>query len=400
MAAKKSPFTTAARVASAATLPPFLKASQKATAVIPSRMLSPALSTMGAVVGGMSRVPFGATAGAAGGAALGTTLKEMRPEHLLEKLTSDPDFLSLSDQEQDAMYEELSQHRSVSNAPLRDAGVAGALTLGGAGLAKAAGTAVKGVRGLPFHLSKSNRLNLANESRSALMGATKGAGETLEQSLSQVPGTVDMSQEIRQLSAAMQTNPEVASLVNQGIEKAGRMGDTVLAEALTSPHAVSPFSAQQIQQILATLKQSRQVSGSLMRAGRMEGQGGKFLTQTSDSVMDVLGHENAMLEKASQSLPESFGQAREAFKTVARGQRELTPYFSKARLIPNMSSGFPEEIQQTVQQVLPAKIARKVLAPAVTKRIGKAVGKGVVATGATAAVLKFLTGKDPSRRGQ
>ena len=255
---------------------------------------------------------------------------------------------------------------------------------GGARLAKGA---YRTARGIPFLASSKQKIKTAERGRAALGEVMGKAGDVLEQKLGQLKGSLDLTDEIGQLQQAMQSNPGLAGIIQQGIEKAARVGDTVLIDLLTSPNPSKVVSALQGQQVLATLRMAKPVGQALGRAGKsMLNKGGAFLRQTSDEALDLLTHIKGIQSKAVQTFPQAFPEIVGEFAKKAHGFRELVPKFKKGALVGNIARGFGDpEIAQTVRQTLPADIVRELFFPSQAKRnIGIVAGAAGLGGGAAA----------------
>ena len=256
------------------------------------------------------------------------------------------------------------------------AGLAGGLT----GLpGKAAGRALRPVtetaHGAKFFLSGKQQIATAEQGRGALAGVMREAGDVLETRLGGLKGTFEVTDEVGRLQQAMQADPNLAALVQQGIEKAARVGDTTLMDLLTSPSPSKIVSALQGQQMLATLRMAKPVGQALGRAGSsMLHKGGAFLRQTSDEALELLTHVKDIQAKAVQAFPKAFPDIIGEFAVKAKGFRELVPKFKKGALVGNIKQGFGDpEVAKTVQQTLPADVVRELFLPTQARQVGQAL---------------------------
>lgn len=235
----------------------------------------------------------------------------------------------------------------------------------GAGL-KGFGKAAQGVRTL---FSEDKQVKLAEKAREIFNQVKSGSGQAFEASMKQLPGQINIADDVAAISKLNQ-NPETAAVLEEAIANAAKVGDDSLIQVLTdsSMTSVSPLEAHRVattlEQIPSILRQ-RQANPNLYQSG-----GGKLLKMGDyDRIFSELA--KAIKAKIAQAHPDAYSKIIEQYGKIQRGAQLLTPEFSQRgnRLIKNIKSGFNGgEIAKAATELMPGEIMKEVFGVAKAKK--------------------------------
>ena len=210
-------------------------------------------------------------------------------------------------------------------------------------------------------LKGKNQVNLARQARTELQQVGVGNKMAYEAGMRQLPGQVDVSEEVSAIQQLAQ-NPDAKLVLDEALANAKKVGDDTLQQFLANPELAKQATAHQADQVSTTLRQIPTILKRL-RPGAGYESGGKTILKTGEhdrAFSDVSGGITRRLESLH---PEAYPKITQQYGQTERALETLTPAFQERgnRLFQNIRSGFGGgEVAERVRETLPASTSKKI----------------------------------------